>query len=208
MIVWIGYLASAFLAYSLIVTHALKFRIFNILGCITFIVYGAFIGAFPIILANGILLCINVFQLYKLQNSKEQFQHVAIEQGDKIVEKFISFYQKDIASFFPEFQFQHTKNQQISFVVLRDAAIANLFMATIDAVGNATVSINYTVPQYRDYKVGKFIFEQEKSYLTANNIKQVVYETVANKHHLQFLQIMGFTQDNINNKKCWVKQLV
>jgi hypothetical protein len=207
MIVWIGYLASAFLAYSLLVTNALKFRIFNILGCITFIVYGAFIGAFPIILANGILLGINVIQLYNLQKSKEQFQYVSIEQGDKIIEKFISFYQKDIASFFPKFQYEPTLQQQISFVVLRDATIANLFMATIDAVGNATVSINYTVPQYRDYKVGKFIFEQEKSYLTAKNIKQVVYETVANKNHLQFLQVMGFTQNNINNNKCWVKQL-
>ena len=208
MIVWIGYLASAFLAYSLLVTNALKFRIFNILGCITFIVYGAFIGAFPIILANGILLCINAFQLYKLQQSKEQFQYVSIEQNDKIVETFIAFYKKDIAAFFPAFQYLPTLQQQISFAVLRDATIANLFIATIDNAGNATVKINYTVPQYRDYKVGKFIFEQEKSFLISNNIKQVVYETIDNKNHLQFLQVMGFTQEIINEKKCWIKNLV
>ena len=208
MIVLIGYLASAFLAYSLVVTNAIKFRWLNILGCITFIIYGVFINAFPVIVANGILFCINIFQLYKLQQSKEQFQYVSIDQGDKIVGKFLEFYKDDIKLFFPVFQYQPTLQQQINFVVLRDAAIANVFIATIDTVGNATVKINYTVPQYRDFKVGKFIFEKEKSYLIANSIKKVVYEAVANKNHLHFLQVMGFEQEIINDNKCWAKTLV
>lgn len=208
MVVWIGYLASIFLAYSLVVTNAVKFRILNILGCITFIIYGVLIPAFPVIVANGLLLVINIFQFIKLQQSKEQFQYVSVEQQDKIVEKFISFYQKDIQDFFPKFQYLPTLQQQISFVVLRDAAIANLFMATIDIYGNATVRINYTVPQYRDYKVGKFIFDKEKHFLTANSIKKVVYETVENKNHLNFIKLMGFTQEQINDKQCWTKSLV
>lgn len=208
MIVLIGYLASAFLAYSLIVTNAIKFRWLNILGCITFIIYGICINAFPVIVANGILLCINIFQLFKLQQSKEQFQYVSIEQGDRIVEKFLEFYNKDVKTFFPEFQYQPTLQQQISFVVLRDSVIANLFIAVIDSVGNATVKINYTVPQYRDYKVGKFIFEKEKSYLISNNIKKVVYEKVTNKQHLHFLQVMGFEKEIINTTLYWTKSLV
>jgi hypothetical protein len=208
MVVWIGYLASIFLAYSLIVTSALKFRILNILGCITFIIYGVLIPAFPVIVANVLLLVINLYQLYKLQQSNEQFQFVSIDENDKIVEKFIAFYKKDIEQFFPEFAYIDTLQQQIIFVVLRDAAIANLFMATIDNNGNATVKINYTVPQYRDYKVGRFIFEKEKSFLIANNIKKVVYETVSNKSHLNFIQVMGFSQEFLNNTKCWTKSLV
>lgn len=208
MVVWIGYLASIFLAYSLVVTNAVKFRILNILGCLTFIVYGVFIPAIPVIVANGLLLVINIYQFIKLQQSKEQFQYVSVEQQDKIVEKFISFYQKDIQDFFPKFQYLPTLQQQISFVVLRDASIANLFMATIDSNGNATVRINYTVPQYRDYKVGKFIFDKEKHFLTANSIKKVVYETVENKNHLNFIKVMGFTQEQINDKYYWTKSLV
>lgn len=100
MIVSIGYLASIFLAFSLIVTNALKFRILNILGCITFIIYGVLIPAFPVIVANVLLLVINVYQLYKLQQSNEQFQYVTFEQDDKIVGKFIEFYKNDIKQFF------------------------------------------------------------------------------------------------------------
>jgi hypothetical protein len=50
------------------------------------------------------LLVINVYQLYKLQQSNEQFQYVTFEQDDKIVGKFIEFYKNDIKQFFPNFE--------------------------------------------------------------------------------------------------------
>jgi hypothetical protein len=53
-----------------------------------------------------------------------------------------------------------------------------------------------------------FIFEKEKSFLIANSIKKVVYETVSNKNHLNFIQVMGFSQEFLNNTKCWTKSLV
>ncbi len=207
MIVLVGYIASLFLAISLIVNGAFKFRIINMIGQIIFIAYGVLIGAMPIIIANAVLLCINIYQLLKLIKSNEQFQYVPIQQHDKIVGQFLKFYEKDVKDFFPDFQYQPTLQQQICFVVLRDASIANIFIATIDSKGNATVQINYTVPQYRDYKVGRFIFEQEKKYLTSSNIKQVVYSEVANKSHLHFLQVMGFTVDVVDGKKCWCKKI-
>lgn len=203
----IGYIASIFLAISLVINGAIKFRIFNMLGQIAFIVYGIVINAFPIIVANSALLCINIYQLYKLSQSNEQFKYVPIEPNNKIIEEFLAFYKTDISNYFPQFKYMPTLQQQINFVVLRNASIANIFVATIDTKGNATVHINYTIPQYRDYKVGRFIFEKEKKYLQANNIKNVVYTQVHNKQHLEFLQVMGFTQQQINGQSCWVKNL-
>jgi hypothetical protein len=208
MILVIGYVASIFLAFSLIVKNAIKFRILNILGCITFIIYGVLIPAFPVILANGLLLCINIYQLFKLHKSVEQFKYVSIEPTDKIVEHFIEFYKNDIEQYFPSFKAIENNSNQISFVVLRDAAIASIFAANVDAEGNATIKIDYTIPQYRDYKVGKFIFEKEKTYLINNQVKKVVYETVSNKKHLNFIQVMGFSQEFLNGSKCWTKSLV
>ena len=205
---WIGYLASALVALSLIVTKAVKFRIFNLLGCITFITYGVFISAFPVILANSILLVINIFQLIKLYKIEEQFQLIPFNIDDKIVEKFLQFYTKDIQNYFPAFQLKQTNLKQLNYVVMRDISIANIFVVTIDNTGNAMVQINYTVPQYRDYKATKFIIEKEKKTLINNGVKTIVYEKVENKTYLQFLQIVGFTQEIINNNKCWVKHLV
>ena len=65
-----GYLASLLLALSLLVTNDLRFRWLNTGGCLAFIVYGVLIGAFPIILTNGILFFINTVTLFKIYNKK------------------------------------------------------------------------------------------------------------------------------------------
>ena len=207
MIVAIGYVASAFLAISLIVNNALKFRWLNILGCISFIAYGLLINATPVILANAILLCINIFQLLRLYSVKEKFQFIRINEGDLLINKFLVFYWKDIRKFFPDFINHNLEPDMFCFVVLRDVSIANIFIAKVDDDGIANVTLNYTVPQYRDYKVGKFIFDRGKDYLISNNINKIVYHKVDNDNHLHFLKVMGFKQELINDKQCWTKQL-
>ena len=207
MIVAIGYLASAFLAFSLMVNNALKFRWLSIMGCFTFIIYGVLFNAFPVILANSILLCINIFQLIKLYSVKEKFQFIRINEGDLLINKFLVFYWKDIRQFFPDFINHNLEADQFCFVVLRDISIANIFIAKVDTDGIAAVVLNYTVPQYRDYKVGKFIFDRGKDYLISNNIHKIVYNKVDNNNHLHFIKVMGFKEELIKGKMCWTKAL-
>ena len=193
MIVVIGYLASAILAISLMMSNALRFRWLNIAGNCCFIVYGIFIAAFPIIVANSILLCINIYQLVKLLTFKETFYHVAFKTGDAFIEKFLAFYQTDIENYFPGYNFTRSDGR-ICFVVLRDLVIANIFVAKLNNDGKAIVEINYTVPHYRDFKVGRFIFDKEKEYLLSHGVEQIVYENIHNKNHENFIRVMGFTQ--------------
>ncbi len=204
---WIGYVASTFLAISLIVTNSFKFRVFSTLGCLTFIVYGFVVNAFPVILANSILLVINVYQLWKLTRIEEQFLFVPILPENRIVQKFLDFYKSDIENYFPEFSFKSITTNQISYVVLRDIAIANIFVAEIQENGNAIMKVNYTVPQYRDFKVTKFIIEREAVTLQKHGVKKLVYESVHNPSHLKFLKIMAFSEEIVDGKSCWVKNI-
>ncbi|HET7898200.1 MAG TPA: YgjV family protein, partial [Flavisolibacter sp.] len=96
-----GYLASLLLALSLIVTNDLRFRWLNTGGCLAFIVYGALISAFPIILTNGILFFINVFALVKIYRKKEAFDLLDFEPDAALVHKFLRFYEADIKTYFP-----------------------------------------------------------------------------------------------------------
>ena len=186
-----GYLASLLLGFSLLVSNDLKFRWLNTGGCLAFIVYGALIGAFPIILTNALLLCINLYGLYKIYNKTEDFDLLEFGTDATLIKKFLRFYAADIKAYFPHFKLEEAENA-IRFVVLRDVVVANVFVATIVEDGTAEVQLNYTVPKYRDYKVGRFIFEKEKDYLLSKGIRKLVYKTVANKSHLQFLTVMGF----------------
>ncbi|HET7899273.1 MAG TPA: hypothetical protein VFL47_16415 [Flavisolibacter sp.] len=201
-----GYLASLFLALSLMVTNDLRFRWLNTGGCLAFIVYGALISAFPVILTNGILFFINVFALVKIYRKKEAFDLLEFEPGAALVHKFLRFYEADIKTYFPAFRLEENEND-LRFVVLRDMAIANVFVATLAEDGTALVKFNYTIPKFRDYKVGRFLFEKEKDYLPSKGVKKLVYTDVFNKGHREFLERMGFQKETVNGTEGMVKYL-
>ena len=72
--------------------------------------------------------------------------------------------------------------------------IANVFFAEIDASGKATVLLNYTIPKFRDFKVGRYLFRHRIGYLRQKGIKEIVYLKVDNPNHERFLKIIGFNK--------------
>ncbi|WP_207496572.1 YgjV family protein [Aridibaculum aurantiacum] len=201
-----GYLASVLLAISLIVNNDLKFRWLNTFGCMAFIVYGVLLQAFPIILTNSILLLINVYRIYKIHQTHENFDMVEFAADDQVIDKFIQFYRQDINAYFPQFT-SIDPNAEIRFAVLRDMVIANIFVAKLSADGTANVLVNYTVPKYRDFQVGKYIFDREKKYLKNKGVNKIVYDQPVNKAHMHFLKVMGFATEEAMGKPVLVKTL-
>ena len=203
---YFGYLASILLALGLLVNNDLKFRLLNTAGNIAFIVYGVVLGAMPIILTNSILLAINLFYLYKIYNRKEHFELLEFSSGGILVDRFLSFYQKDIAAHFPNFKREQLEGN-LNFVVLRDLVIANIFSAKLNEDGTAEVILNYTVTKYRDYKVGRFIFDTENQYLLSKGVGTIYYPSIANKRHRKFLTVMGFSVQVLNNHQYMSKKI-
>ena len=206
MIVSIGYLASICLAFALMVKNTIKARWFNVAGNLFFIAYGLLIPAIPVIIANGGLLFINVYQLYKLYNKQEQFKLVEITNENNLGKYFLEHYSTDIKSFFPNFKWQSSSNS-ISFVVLRNMELANIFVAHLNQAGQAIVQINYTIPKFRDYKVGRFIFEENKNFLQQMGVIEILYNIDLEETHIDFLNVMEFTKSTINSKDCYFKKL-
>ena len=63
--------------------------------------------------------------------------------------------------------------------------------------------LNYTTKKYRDFKVGKFIFEREKQNLILKGITRIVYKNVDNKSHMHYLKTLGF----LDHERGFAKQL-
>ncbi len=63
---WIGYLASILITISMFMKDIFKLRFINLIGCILFTIYGLIIGAYPVAVANGIIVFVNLYYLYKL----------------------------------------------------------------------------------------------------------------------------------------------
>ncbi len=191
----LGYLASLLLALSLLVNNDIRFRWLNSFGCLAFILYGIMISAMPIIITNSLLLIINSYSLVKIYLRHEKFDLLEFNPDDALIKKFLDFYSKDIQAYFPEYH-SEANHPELRFVVLRDLAIANIFVVSISPEGNAEVKINYTVEKYRDFEVGKFIFDTEKKYLANKGVKRICYRKIFNKDHERFLKIMGFNKDD------------
>lgn len=202
----LGYLAFIFLALSLWINNDIKFRWINSLGSLSFIFYGIFINAFPIVLTNSALLAINIYFLFKIYRRQEKFDLVEFKNDAALIPKFLSFYQKDINTYFPDFVMATGENE-IRFVVLRDIVIANLFVATVNNEGDAFVKINYTVPKYRDYKVGRFLFEEGTDFLQRKGIRRLIYLQVHNKQHEKFLKVMKFKKEPFGDGYCFIKNI-
>lgn len=69
LVEWIGYAASAFIVISLMMTSIIKLRIINSIGCLLFVIYGIYVGAYPVVISNAIIVLINIYNLYKLRES-------------------------------------------------------------------------------------------------------------------------------------------
>lgn len=188
---YIGYFASFMLMLALMAKSDLRFRYYGIAGNVFFIVYALMVQAYPVLLTNAILLAINAYYCFKLLNAKEDFELLEFTADEKIIEKFLSFHQTDIENYFPKFTKQQLEGN-FNFMVLRNLVIANIFSAKIYEDGKAEVMINYTVPKYRDFKIGTFLFEKEKNYLLQKGINYLWYPSIENKNHAIFLSKMGF----------------
>lgn len=66
---WVGYAASAMIALSLLMTDIRIIRVINTIGCLLFIIYGIGVGAYPVAIANAIIIVINIYHICKLKKS-------------------------------------------------------------------------------------------------------------------------------------------
>lgn len=190
----LGYLATVFLGISLMTKNSIRFRWINGAGCLAFVAYGFLIDAVPVLISNLLLLVINIYYLVELYRKEDYFDLIEFKGDEKLVQKFMSFYEKDIQAYFPDYAPSPAENR-IRFVILRNLVIANIFIAEMKEDGVAEVLLNFTIPQFRDNKVGKFLLNSKSDYLTEKGIRELHYEKVIHSGHAKFLRVIGFTQE-------------
>lgn len=69
-----GYIGSALILISMMMTSVEKLRWFNISGSVISIIYGALTGAWPMVFLNVGTISINIVQIFRLrrQNKMEE----------------------------------------------------------------------------------------------------------------------------------------
>ncbi len=192
---YIGYLASILVAISLMMSSVLKLRILNLIGSLIFSIYGFIINSYPVGFLNLFIVIVNIFYLIKMIKISEYFTLIEVLSNSPYLQKFLEFYNKDIIHFFPFFNFYKEKkvidNENLHFYfILRDLIPTGLLIIE-NKKDFSYVHIDYVIPAYRDFKIAKFLFVENKNFFIINNIKKLRTHT-SNNLHISYLTKIGF----------------
>ncbi|MDY0104656.1 MAG: hypothetical protein RBS07_17115 [Lentimicrobium sp.] len=193
---WIGYIASIIIALSMTMSSILRFRWVNLVGAVTFAAYGFLIGALPVGFLNLFIALVDVYYLRSIYSKKEIFEILEVTPGSQYLERFLQFHENDIHLYFPSFDYKPNP-EDISFFILRDMAIAGIFIAHRQNDSSLMVTLDYVIPEYRDFKNGKFVFLSLRSKFIEDGIAKIIAQAQAEKHE-KYLKKLGFVRISAN----------
>lgn len=187
----IGYLASALVVLSLLMTSVLRLRIIGLVGATVFATYGLLIGALPVVVTNGAIVLVHGYHLTRLLRARaaDAYFEVMRWPTDGIyLPRFVAFHAEDIARSQPGFTGMH--DDHLAWVVLRDAEPVGLVLARHDGSGTAHIDLDYVTPEHRDFKPGFMLFSGSPVF-GADGITEVVTRADTDAHR-RYLTRMGF----------------
>jgi hypothetical protein len=190
----VGYVASGLIIFSILQKSILRLRLVGLAGAVVFLIYAISIGAYPIAVLNVIAAGIHIWYLRKLITRKgEVFRILHVFPESRYLLDFLDFHRNEIQGHFqPDFVYEPDANQVTAFV-LRDMVPAGLFIGQQRDDGTFQVHLDFVIPQYRDFKIGKFVYSYDSELLSGID-PSTVWAEACNRDHAKYLTRMGFTE--------------
>lgn len=191
----VGYAASVLIAISLMMSSIVKLRIINFFGASIFSTYGFIIGAYPVGILNGFITLVDIYYLSEIffKKENEYFRVLEVKTNSEYLNYFLEYYKEDIKKFIPSFSFIPCEGCHVMFV-LRNTIPAGLVISEYSDDDSIHVRLDYAIPGYRDFKMGKYVFNEIFKHKKVKNI----YSDPGNEKHESYLRKMGFEKTELN----------
>lgn len=85
--------------------------------------------------------------------------------------------------------------------------IAGLYITSKYEDKSLKLELDYVIPGYRDYRTGKFLYQQYVTLFTDQDYKKII-SPCFNRKHEKYLKKMGFELKMIDDKRQFVKSFV
>ena len=194
----IGYVGSALVLVSMLMTSVVKLRIINLTGSVIFAGYALAIRSYPTAIMNICLAGINIFHLVRIFREEKAYSLIRTDISDGYFSHIVNSRLEDIVHWFPEFSLEGIK-ADVSYLVCCDDSPACLFIAEEVRPGELEVLLDYAMPAYRDTSVGRFFH---------NNIGREGFKSLTFRQkaldHIPYLEKMGY---KVNEDKAYVLNL-
>jgi len=191
MVEAVGYLGSALIVTSLLMTRILRLRVIGLMGSTTFLIYGLLINSVPIVVTNIVIMIINITFLWRATRVTEWFYLLEVSPDSRYLEEFLRFHREDILAYQPDWN-SEVSESDLTVLVLRDMRPA---MAMVGAVGKGAMELrlDYAIPSFRDYRMGKFLYGANAKFFTDQGVSTVT-ASARTKQYLRYLKKMGFDE--------------
>lgn len=183
----IGYLGSALVLVSFLMVSVFKLRVVNSIGSIIFTVYAIIIHSYPTAVMNACLVMINIYYLIKMSNTTKSYDLVKTSTEDSLLKFTIDRYRDDIMKCFPGIDMNFAA-ANAGYVICHEGKPAGVMLGELKD-GVMEVLLDYSIPEYRDFSIGQFLFSK----LPEDGIKSLTYRG-SDENHKAYLTKTGFVK--------------
>jgi len=170
-----------------------------------FALYGFLLGSLPVGIMNSSIVIINVFYLINIYRSTEFFKTLHLGRDSEYLKYFLDYYKEDITKYTDRSEID-ISDSVVKFFILRNMVVAGVFICSKYNDDTLNVELDFVTPEYRDFKIGAYIFKNTKEYFNEIGYKNFICFST-NPEHINYLRKMGFEEKVTKGSKCFVKSL-
>jgi hypothetical protein len=192
----VGWAGSALLVWSLWQTRVLRFRAFNLLASVVLVFYNAVIGVWPMAAVNGAIALINIYHLLRLVRTRDDertYEVVEVGPTDDYLRYVLRRSAADIERHNPGFVWDGASPGHSAFLVMRELETVGVVLLSDGGSGVARVELDYVLPRFRDFSVGKFVYRRGGR-LAELGVRRLVAPTERMVDAEDYFPRVGFTR--------------
>ena len=204
-LIWdiVAYAATFMFLPAFFKDSRVSYKWFSLSGSLIFVIFGLFIQAYPVSIANGILVTTYLIELKKKYLNTESFKKLTVQTDSVYLNSFLEYHRKEIFYFFPNFEFEPNKYVHC-FFILRDMNIAGLVLTRKYNEKILYLELDFVIPGFRDFRAGEFLYEDVKNFFIEEGYTKII-SPCFNRNHEKYLKKMGFELKVIDDKRQFVK---
>ena len=173
----LGWGGSALLVTSLLQARVLRFRVLNLIACLTLIVFNTALGIWPMAAMNVVLASINLWfitRLLRQQHDEGVFDVLETRPDDTYLGHVLRVHAADIKRFQPDFDPAMLVSRPGLFTFLVQRGLETVGVVVMETEGRtANVRLDYVTPRFRNFSPGEFVWRQS-GLLRAKGLDRVV----------------------------------
>lgn len=175
----IGWAGSAVLVWSLWQARVLRFRALNLAASVVLAGYNAVLAVWPMVAMNAVIALIDLYHLARLVRTRDDehtYEVVEVGPNEDYLRHVLRRHAEDIERHNPGFLWDGAAPGRSAFLVVRDSETVGVVLLSDAGGGTARVELDYVLPRFRDFSVGKFVYRRD-GLLASRGFRRLVAPT-------------------------------